>query len=410
MGQANSFAVTVGVFVAALTGAAAAQTGAAQTGAPLRLGVINDQSGIYSDAGGMGAVVAARIAVQEFGGSVLGRPIEILVGDNQNKPDIASAVVRNWIDTQQVEVLVDGGGSAAGLAIQQIAREKNKLFLISGSGTTELSNGSCSPVGFQWSWDSYALASGAVNALTKVGLKTWYFITPDYAFGHVLEGQAAGMVKAGGGQVLGDSLHPFGATDYSSFLLRAQASGAQVVAFANSGGDAVNAIKQAREFGLMDGKQRIAGMMLNITDVKALGLDTARGLVITTAFYWDRNEQSRAFSQRFMQEIKHPPTYLQAGAYSAVLTYLKAVKEAGTIETGAVAAKMRSMRINDAMTTDGWIRADGKVMRDMYVMQVKSQAESTGPWDLYKPLYTIPAEEAAMPLSQSKCPLVSTKG
>ncbi len=382
----------------------------AQTPEPLRLGVINDQSGIYSDAGGVGAVVAARLAVQDMGGSVLGRPVEILVGDNQNKPDIASTVVRNWIDTQHVEVLVDGGGSAAGLAIQQIAREKNKLFLISGSGTTELSNGSCSPVGFQWSWDSYALASGAVNALMKDGLKTWFFITPDYAFGHVLEDQAATMVKAEGGTVLGNALHPFGASDFSSFLLQAQASNAQVVAFANSGGDAVNAIKQAREFGLMGGKQHIAGMMLNITDVNALGLEAAQGLVITTSFYWDRTDETRAFAKRFMEQVKHPPTYLQAGAYSAVLTYLKAVKEAGTIDTTTVAAKMRSMRINDAMTTNGWIREDGKVMRDVYVMQVKSPAESKGRWDFYKPLYTIPAEQAAMPLSESKCPLVKTPG
>lgn len=334
----------------------------------------------------------------------------MLVGDNQNKPDVASNIVRGWIDTQGVEVLVDGGGSAAGLAIQQIAREKNKLFLISGSGTTELSNGACSPVGFQWSWDSFALASGAVNALGKDGLKTWFFVTPDYTFGHVLKSQAATMVQQTGGTVLGNVLHPFGATDFSSYLLQAQASKAQVVAFANSGGDAVSAIKQAREFGLMDGGQRIAGMMLNVTDVKALGLETAKGLVITTSFYWDRDDQTRAFSQRFMQEVNHPPTYLQAGAYSAVLSYLKAVKEAGATDTTAVAAKMRSMRINDAMARDGWIREDGKVMRDVYVMQVKTPAESRAPWDLYKPLYTIPAEQAAMPLSESKCPLVRKPG
>ena len=373
---------------------------------PLRIGVVNDQSGIYSDAGGHGAVVAARIAIEEMGGSVLGRPVEVLVGDNQNKPDVASQIVRSWIDTQDVQVIVDGGGSAAGLAIQQIAREKNKLFLISGSGTTELSNGSCSPVGFQWSWDSYALAAGAVYAMTQRGDKSWFFITPDYAFGRVLEDQAAGLVKQAGGTVLGNELHPFGSTDFSSQLLKAQSSGAQIVAMANSGGDAVNAIKQAREFGLMSGKQQVDGMMLNITDIHALGIDTAQGLVVTTFFYWDMNDATRAFSARFMKEMAHPPTYLQAGAYSAVLTYLKAVQAVGSTDTDKVAAQMRSMRINDAMTTDGSIRADGKLMRDAYVMQVKTPAESKGTWDLYKLLYTIPKEQAAMPLSESKCPLV----
>lgn len=397
--------VTIGAVLGTVAAACAwAQPGAAQ--APLRIGVVNDQSGIYSDAGGPGAVVAARIAVEEFGGKVLGRPVEILVGDNQNKPDVASQIVRNWIDTQDVQVIVDGGGSAAGLAIQQVTREKNKLFLISGSGTTELSNGACSPVGFQWSWDSYALAAGAVNALTRDGAKSWFFITPDYAFGHVLEAQAAALVKAQGGTVVGSERHPFGATDFSSYLLKAQNSGAQVVAMANSGGDAVNAMKQAREFGLMSGKQRVDGMMLNITDIKALGLDTAQGLVVTTFFYWDRDDKSRALSERFMRDVRHPPTYLQAGAYSAVLTYLKAVQASGTTDTDKVAAQMRSMRIDDAMTTDGYIRADGKVMRDAYVMQVKTPGESKGPWDFYKLLQVIPKEQAAMPLSESRCPLV----
>jgi branched-chain amino acid transport system substrate-binding protein len=383
---------------------------AAQTPEPLRLGVINDQSGIYSDAGGTGTVAAARIAVEEFGGKVLGRPIEIVVGDDQNKPDIAATLARDWIDTQHVTALFDGGGSAAGLAIQQIAREKNKLFLITGSGTTELSNGSCSPVGFQWAWDSYALAAGTVNALTRDGAKSWFFITPDYTFGHVMEGQAAAMVKADGGTVLGNSLHPFGATDYSSFLLQAQASGAQAVALSSSGGDAINAIKQAREFGLMAGKQRIAGMMLTVVEVHSIGLDTAQGLIVTTPFYWDLNERTRAFATRFMKDVNHPPSYLQAGAYSAMLAYLRAVQAAGTTDTERVAAKLRTMRVNDAMTDDGWVRAAGKLMRDMYVMQVKTPAESHGAWDLYKPLYTIPKDQAAMPLSDSKCPLVHKDG
>lgn len=377
---------------------------------PVRLGVINDQSGIFSDAGGTGTVAAARLAAAEFGGTVLGRPIEILAGDDQNKPDVAATIARDFIDNRHVQVLFDGGGSAAGLAIQQIARQKDTPFLITGSGTTELSNGACSPVGFQWVWDSYGLAAGTVQALMRDHLMSWFFVTPDYTFGHVMEAQAASMVTAAGGTVLGNVLHPFGATDYSSFLLQAQASGAQVVAFSSSGGDAINAIKQAREFGLMAGRQRVAAMMLTIVELHAIGLDTAQGLIVTAPFYWDRTDRSRAFSARFMKEVRHPPTYLQAGAYSAVLGYLRAVQAAGSTATEAVAAKLRSLRVNDAMTDDGWVRADGKPMRDVYVMQVKTPAESHGEWDLYKPLYTIPKEQAAMPLSESRCPLVRAGG
>lgn len=382
----------------------------AQAPEPVRLGVINDQSGIFSDAGGTGTVAAARLAVAEFGGTVLGRPVEILAGDDQNKPDIAATIARDFIDNRHVQALVDGGGSAAGLAIQGISREKNVPFLITGSGTTELSNGACSPVGFQWAWDSYGLASGTVQALLHEHLMSWFFVTPDYTFGHVMEAQAAAIVRAGGGSVLGDVLHPFGATDYSSFLLRAQASGAQVVAIASSGGDAINAIKQAREFGLMAGPQRVAAMMLTIVELHAIGLDTAQGLIVTAPFYWDRTDRSRAFSARFMAEVHHPPTYLQAGAYSAVLAYLRAVQAAGSTDTAPIVAKLRSLRVDDAMTEDGWVRADGKLMRDVYVMQVKTPAESHGEWDLYKPLYTIPKEQAAMPLSDSRCPLVHSRG
>jgi branched-chain amino acid transport system substrate-binding protein len=370
------------------------------------IGVTNDQAGIYSAAGGMGAVIGAQMAAEEFGGKVLGKPIVVLSADNQNKPDVGAALVRNWIDNDHVDVIVDGGNSSVGMAVQEVTRTKNKLFLISGSGTNALTNKACSPVGFQWSWDTYGLSAGTATALVKKGLDTWFFITADYTFGHILEAQAADVVKKNGGKVLGSVRHPFNSSDFSSYLLQAQASGAKVIALANAGGDAVNAIKQAREFGLTKGGQTLAALLLNITDVHALGLETAQGLVITTSFYWDRTDESRKFAKRFMVKQNNAPTFLQAGAYSAVSHYLKAVQAAGTDETNAVAAQMKKTKINDAMTENGWIRDDGKVMRDMYVVQVKTPAESKGPWDYYKILATVSAEDAALPLSQSECPLI----
>ena len=372
----------------------------------VKIGVTNDQAGIYSAAGGLGAVVAAQMAVDDFGGTVLGKPIVVVSADNQNKPDVGVAIVRKWIDTEQVDVIVDGGNSSVGMAVQEVARTKNKLFLISGSGTNALTNKACSPVGFQWSWDTYGLSAGTATTLVKQELDTWFFITADYVFGQILETQASDVVKKNGGKVLGSVRHPFNTPDFSSYLLQAQASKAKVVALANAGGDSVNAIKGAREFGLAKGGQKLAALLLNITDVDALGLEAAQGLVITTSFYWDRNEASRKFGRRFMEKQKNAPTFLQAGAYSAVSHYLKAVQAAGTDETNAVAAQMKKTKINDAMTENGSIRDDGKVMRDMYVVQVKSPSESKGPWDYYKILGTVPAEEAALPLSQSECSLV----
>jgi len=372
----------------------------------VKLGITNDQNGIYSAAGGHGVVIAAQMAVEDFGGSVLGKPIVIVVADNQNKPDVGSSIVRQWIDSEQVDVIVDGGNSAVGMAVQEVMRAKNKIFLISGSGTNALSNKACSPVGFQWSWDTYGLAAGTANALVKQNLDSWFFITADYTFGHILEAQASEVVTAHGGKVLGSVRHPFNTADFSSYLLQAQNSGAKVVALANAGGDAVNSIKQAHEFALTKGDRHLAALLLNITDVHALGLDTAQGLIITTSFYWDRTEESRKFGRRFMERAKNAPTFLQAGAYSAVLHYLKAVAAAGTDETSAVAAQMRKTKIDDPMTENGYIREDGRVMRDFYVVQVKTRAESKGPWDYYKIIGTVPAEQAALPLSRSECPLV----
>jgi branched-chain amino acid transport system substrate-binding protein len=292
------------------------------------------------------------------------------------------------------------------MAVQAVTREKNKLFLISGSGTHALTNQNCSPVGFQWSWDTYGVAAGTAAELMKQNLDTWFFITADYTFGHLLEAQATEVVKAKGGKVLGSVRVPFNTADFSSYLLQAQASGAKVVALATAGGDTTTALKQAREFGLTRSGQKVASLFMNITDVHALGPETAQGLIITTSFYWDRTEASRAFGKRFIERHKKAPTFLTAGAYSAVTHYLKAVQAAGTDETNAVAAQMRKTKINDPMTENGWIRDDGRVMRDFYVVQVKTPAESKAPWDYYKVIGTVPAEEAALPLSRTECALV----
>jgi branched-chain amino acid transport system substrate-binding protein len=372
----------------------------------VKLGVTNDQAGIYSAAGGFGAVIAARMAVEDFGGTVLGKKIEVVFADNQNKPDIGVAIVRRWIDNENVDAIVDGGSSAVGMAIQPVTRDTNRIFLISGSGTHALTNQNCSPTGFQWSWDTYGVAAGTAAELMKQKLDTWFFITADYTFGHLLEAQATEVVQKNGGKVLGSVRVPFNTADFSSYLLQAQTSGAKVIALATAGGDTTNALKQAHEFGLTKMGQKVAALFMNITDVDALGLEIAQGLIITTSFYWDRTEASRAFSKRFFEKHKKMPTFLTAGAYSAVTHYLKAVQAAGTDDTAKVAEQMRKTKINDPMTENGWIREDGRVMRDFYVVQVKTPAESKGPWDYYKVIGTVPAEEAALPLSRSECKLV----
>lgn len=409
-GSMNALCVWTRNAVTALALAACAGGAGAQVSdGVVKIAISNDQSGIFSAAGGFGAVIAARMAVEDAGGTVLGKPIEVVFADNQSKPDIGVSIARRWFDAERVDVIIDGGNSAVGMALQAVAKEKNKLFLISGSGTTALTNQNCMATGFQWSWDTYALAAGTANAMVKQGSDSWFFITADYTFGQLLEAQSSEVVKANNGKVVGSVRHPFNNPDYSSLLMQAQSSGAKVVALANAGGDTQTAIKQAQEFGLTKGGQKLAALFMNITDIDALGLQSAQGLIITTSFYWDRNEETRKFSRRFMERQKAAPTFLQAGAYSAVAHYLKAVKAAGTDETKAVAAAMRKMKINDPMTENGWIREDGRVMRDFYLVQVKTPAESKGRWDYYKMLATIPAEQAALPLSRSECPLVTKR-
>jgi branched-chain amino acid transport system substrate-binding protein len=373
----------------------------------VKIGVMNDQSGLYADITGQGSVVAARMAAEDFGGKVLDKPIEIVFADHQNKPDVGSNIVRTWIDTDKVDVIADVPTSSVALAVQQITKEKNRIFLISGAASSDLTGKACSPTGFHWTYDTYMLANGTGNALVKAGGDSWFFLTADYAFGHALERDTASAVTAAGGKVLGQVRHPLNTSDFSSFLLQAQASKAKIIGLANAGGDTINSIKQAAEFGIVAGGQRLAGLLVFVTDVHSLGLKTAQGLVVTESFYWDLNDETRAWSKRFM--AKHggkAPTMVHAGVYSAVSHYLKAVKAAGTDEAQKVAAKMREMPVSDFMGKNVKVREDGRVMRDAYLLQVKAPSESKGPWDYYKVLATIPAKDAFRPLDQGGCPLV----
>ena len=374
----------------------------------VKIGVLNDMSSLYADIGGKGSVLAAQMAVEDFGGKVLDQPIEVISGDHQNKPDIGAGLARKWIDTEHVDAIVDVPTSSVALAIQEVTREKKRLFLMSGPASSDLTGKACSPYGFQWTYDTYALAHGTGGAMVKQGGDTWFFITADYAFGHALERDTSEAVKAAGGKVLGSVNVPLNTQDFSSFLLQAQASKAKVIGLANAGGDTINSIKQAAEFGIVAGGQKLAGLLVFLTDVDSLGLKTAQGLTITSAWYWDKDDASRAFAKRFMTRNPNgrPPTYTQAGVYGEVFFYLNAIKAAGTDDADQVSAKMRTMKINDFMTKDGWIREDGRIMRDMYLEEVKSPQESKYPFDYFKVLATIPAEQAFRPLKDGGCPLV----
>ncbi|WP_119420818.1 ABC transporter substrate-binding protein [Desertibaculum subflavum] len=373
----------------------------------VKLGVMNDQSGLYADITGPGSVVAARMAVEDFGGKVLGKPIEVVFADHQNKPDIGVNVARQWIDTQQVDAMVDVPTSSVALAVQEVTRQKNRVFLMSGPASSDLTGKACSETGIHWTYDTYALANGTGKALVKQGGDTWFFLTSDYAFGHALERDTAKFVTDGGGKVLGVVRHPLNTADFSSFLLQAQASKAKVIGLANAGGDTINSIKQAAEFGVVAGGQRLAGLLVFINDVHALGLKTAQGLVVTSAFYWDLNDDTRAFAKRFMEKHKGMvPSMIQAGVYGEVMHYLKAVQAAGTDEAKAVAKKMKELPINDFMTKNGSIRQDGRVIRNMYLLQVKKPEESKAKYDYYKVLATIPGNEAFRPMAEGGCPLV----
>jgi len=378
----------------------------AQDKRPIRIGVLNDPGGPYADIGGIGSVIASRLAAEEVGNTLLGRPIEVIEGDNQNKPDVATAIARDWIDTQGVEVIVDGSASNSSLAIQQVCREKARIFVMSGPASSDLTGKFCSPFGFHFTYDTYALSNGTARALVKQGGDTWFFITADYAFGYALERDATGFVQAAGGKVLGSARAPLGSTDYSSYLVQARASGAKVVGLANAGTDMQNSVKQAAEFGVVKGGQRLAALLMFISDVGALGLPTAQGLVCTTSFYWDLTDATRAWTKRFMAQRSRVPTMVQAGSYSGVRHWLAAVRAAGTLDAVAVAERMRATPINDMYNRDVTIRADGRVLHTMYLMQVKPPAESKYPNDDYTVLATTPGAEAFRPLKEGGCPLV----
>jgi len=373
----------------------------------VKLGVLNDQSGVYADLAGHGSVEAARMAVEDFGGTVLGKSIEVISADHQNKPDVGANIVNQWIDVDQVDAVVDVPTSSVALAVQEITRQKNRVHLNSTGGTSDLTGKACSPTTAHWTYDTFALANGTGRAVVQDGGESWFFLTADYAFGHALERDTAAAVEAAGGQVLGTVRHPFPNNDFSSFLLQAQASGSNVIGLANAGGDTINAIKQAREFGITQAGQRLAGLLIFLSDIHSLGLETAQGLVLTTGFYWDLDDETRAWSKRFAERNNgRMPTMVQAGVYSAVLHYLRAIEAAGTDEAKAVMAKMKELPIDDFFAKNGKLRQDGRMVHDMYLVQVKTPEESKGPWDYYKILRTIPGDEAFRPLQDGNCPLV----
>jgi len=378
----------------------------AQAGA-LRIAVLNDMSSVYADYQGIGSVIAARMATEDYGGKAARRAIEILSADHQNKPDVGAAIARKWLDTEGVEMISDIPNSAVALAVSELTRDKNKVFVASGAGTSLLTGERCSPNTVQWTYDTYAQGHSIAKAILNRGGKTWYFVTADYAFGHDLEKQAADEVAKGGGKVLGSVRHPLGQSDFSSYLLRAQASGAGVVAFANAGGDLINCLKQAAEFKLAP-KQLLTGLIFDVNGVQPLGLQAAQGLLAIDPFYWDMNEGTRSWSRRFQQlhPQKNMPNDMQAGVYASTLHYLKAVDKVGSASDGrAVVAAMKSIPTDDPLFGKGTIRQDGRKMHPMYLFEVKRPDESKGPWDYYKLLSTIPAEQAFRPLGEGGCKL-----
>ncbi|MBN8983342.1 MAG: ABC transporter substrate-binding protein [Rhizobiales bacterium] len=384
--------------------------GAAQAETQIKLGVLNDMSSLYADISGPGSVVAAKLAVEDFAKINPDLKVEVIGSDHQNKPDIGSNIARQWYDRENVDVILDTTTSSVALAVSEVTKEKKKIFIPSGGGTSDLTGKSCSPYTVHWTYDTWALANGTGSAMTKQGADTWYMLVADYAFGAALERDTTEAVTKAGGKVVGSVKHPLNSSDFSSFLLRAQASKAKVVALANAGSDMINTIKQAAEFGLTQGGQSLAGLLIFSSDVKALGLQAAQGLVLTEAFYWDQTDATRAFSKRFAEKFNGKmPTSSQAGVYSSVLHYLKAVTAAKSKDSDVVMAKMKELPIDDALFGKGSVRPDGRAIHNMYLYQVKKPSESKGEWDLYKVLATIPADEAFRPMDQGGCPLVAKK-
>jgi branched-chain amino acid transport system substrate-binding protein len=377
------------------------------SGDVIKIGVLSDMSSLYSDVGGPGSVVAAQMAVKDYGGTVAGKKVEIVSADHQNKPDIGSAIARKWYDDEGVDVIVDVPNSGVALAISDVTRGKGKVFLASGPASSDLTGAKCSPNTVHWTYDTWVLAHGTGSAMVKAGGDTWFFLTADYAFGHALERDTAEVVKASGGKVLGAVRHPLNTADFSSFLLQAQASKAKVIGLANAGGDTINSIKQAAEFGIVQGGQKLAGLLVFISDVHGLGLQTAQGLTLTTAFYWDQNDQTRAFAKRFAEANNGKyPTMVQAGVYAELLHYFKAIDALKSDDGTKVVAKMKELPTDDPLFGKGQVRVDGRHIHPMYLYEVKKPSESKGPYDYYKLVSTIPPEQSARPLNEGGCSLV----
>ena len=396
------------LFVAAAALLASAAASSAET--PVKIGILNDRSGLYADLGGEGSVVAAKMAIEEFKAAEKGLKVEVVSADHQNKSDIAVNKAREWYDQDGVDAIFDVPNSGVALAVSALTQEKNKIFIDSGAASSDLTGAKCSPNTLHWTYDTWELAHGTGSAMVKAGGATWFFLTADYAFGHSLERDTAAVVTAEGGKVLGSVKHPLNTQDFSSFLLQAQSSGANVVGLANAGGDTINSIKQASEFGIVQGGQKLAGLLVFLSDVHSLGLKTAQGIVLTAPFYWDLNDGTRAFADRFMKQTNRRPTMVQAGVYSAVLHYLRAVQAAGGAKDAlAVVAKMKEMPAEDQAFGKSTVRADGRVIHDSYLFEVKKPEESKGPWDYYKMISATPAEKAFRPMSEGGCPLVAGK-
>jgi branched-chain amino acid transport system substrate-binding protein len=396
LGLLLSIAATAAISTAAL----------AQSKPPLKLGGILDMSGLYADITGSGSEMAAKMAAEDFGGEVLGRKIEIVVADHLNKADLSANIARDMFDNQGVEMIFDVAASATALAAGEIAKARNKIVMFNGPGSIRLSNEACGPYTVHYVFDTFAQANVTGLAAVKSGLDSWFFLTADYAFGQDLEKDTANVVRKSGGTVLGSVRHPLNTSDFSSYLLQAQASKAKVIGLANAGGDTINAIKQAAEFGLMKGGQKLSPLLAFVTDVDSVGLETAQGLLLAEAFYWDLNDETRAFSKRFMARTKRVPTSAQAGVYSSITHYLQAVKAAGTTDSAAVMKIMKDTPINDMFAKNGRIRDDGRMVHDMYLFEVKKPSESKGRWDDYKLVTTVPGDQAFQSLELSRCPLV----
>src|SRR6201996_8835821 len=371
----------------------------------VKIGILNDQSGVYADYGGKYSVEAAKMAVEDFGGNVLDQKVEIISADHQNKPDLATSIARRWYDVEGVDMITELTTSSVALAVQELSKEKKKIDIVVGAATSRITGDACTPYGFHWAFDTHALAVGTGGALSKAGGDTWFFLTADYAFGYSLEKDTSDIVTENGGKVLGSVRVPLNSSDFSSFLLQAQSSKAKVIGLANAGLDTTNSIKQAAEFGIVKGGQKLAGLLMTLAEVHGLGLEAAQGLVLTEGFYWDQNEKTRAFSERFFKRAGRMPNMIQAGTYSATLQYQKAVKAAGTKDSDAVAKKLKELPVDDAFAQGGKVLQNGRMVSDLYLFEVKKPSESKRDWDYYKLLATVPGDKAYASAAASGCPL-----